>query len=197
MPMVGSPSGTVTLFSDLEGSTRLRQAHPDAMKSALSRHDTLLRSAVIQHAVDISSRSNARSASVGARSSRPMASTRWVYCAGGGATSPRFLSRSSTRLSTTRCTRFPTTNRQPRPRSDAVFVRPAQRPVPNSHARRPPTPNSTDLLMRSGLCPKWCVPHHPQRYTSSLDPLRDVSRISPRASASARPINPSWLGQAI
>ncbi|MCU1456114.1 MAG: transcriptional regulatory protein (LuxR-family), partial [Actinomycetia bacterium] len=45
------PSGTVTfLFTDLEGSTRLWEQHPDAMGPALARHDALLRSAVEQHA---------------------------------------------------------------------------------------------------------------------------------------------------
>ena len=40
------PSGTVTfLFTDLEGSTRLWQEHPDAMQSALARHDEILREA--------------------------------------------------------------------------------------------------------------------------------------------------------
>jgi predicted ATPase/class 3 adenylate cyclase len=34
------------LFTDLEGSTQLWQQHPEAMKTALARHDTLLRSAV-------------------------------------------------------------------------------------------------------------------------------------------------------
>ena len=34
------------LFTDLEGSTQLWQQHPEAMKAALARHDTLLRSAV-------------------------------------------------------------------------------------------------------------------------------------------------------
>jgi len=34
------PSGTVTfLFTDIEGSTRLWQSHPEAMRQALSRHD--------------------------------------------------------------------------------------------------------------------------------------------------------------
>ena len=38
------PSGTVTfLFTDVEGSTRLLQQHPDAMKAALERHHALLR----------------------------------------------------------------------------------------------------------------------------------------------------------
>src|SRR5689334_11940157 len=37
------PSGTVTfLFTDIEGSTRLWEQHPDAMRSALTRHDTIL-----------------------------------------------------------------------------------------------------------------------------------------------------------
>ena len=41
------PSGTVTfLFTDLEGSTRLWEAHPDAMQVALARHDEILRSNV-------------------------------------------------------------------------------------------------------------------------------------------------------
>jgi predicted ATPase/class 3 adenylate cyclase len=41
------PSGTVTfLFTDLEGSTRLWERHRVAMRPALERHDTLLRSAV-------------------------------------------------------------------------------------------------------------------------------------------------------
>ena len=38
------PTGTVTfLFTDLEGSTRLWQEHPEAMKGALARHDEILR----------------------------------------------------------------------------------------------------------------------------------------------------------
>ncbi|HXY92985.1 MAG TPA: adenylate/guanylate cyclase domain-containing protein [Acidimicrobiia bacterium] len=44
------PTGTVTfLFTDLEGSTRLWQEHPEAMKPALARHDEILRSAVAAH----------------------------------------------------------------------------------------------------------------------------------------------------
>ena len=44
------PTGTVTfLFTDIEGSTKLWEQHPDAMRSAHARHDTLLRSAVQQH----------------------------------------------------------------------------------------------------------------------------------------------------
>lgn len=41
------PSGTVTfLFTDLEGSTRRWQEHPEAMKSALARHDAIVRGAI-------------------------------------------------------------------------------------------------------------------------------------------------------
>ncbi|HEU5097884.1 MAG TPA: tetratricopeptide repeat protein [Roseiflexaceae bacterium] len=41
------PTGTVTfLFTDLEGSTRLWEQHPQAMRVALARHDTLLGEAV-------------------------------------------------------------------------------------------------------------------------------------------------------
>jgi predicted ATPase/class 3 adenylate cyclase len=42
------PSGTVTfLFTDLEGSTRMWEEHPDAMRPALARHDELLTAAVL------------------------------------------------------------------------------------------------------------------------------------------------------
>ena len=48
MPEV--PTGTVTfLFTDLEGSTRLWEEQPAAMKSALARHDASLRAAVETH----------------------------------------------------------------------------------------------------------------------------------------------------
>ena len=41
------PTGTVTfLFTDIEGSTRLWEAHPVAMKPALARHDALLRQSI-------------------------------------------------------------------------------------------------------------------------------------------------------
>jgi predicted ATPase/class 3 adenylate cyclase len=41
------PSGTVTfLFTDIEGSTRLWEQHPQAMQAALARHDVLLRTIV-------------------------------------------------------------------------------------------------------------------------------------------------------
>ena len=48
--MAELPSGTVTfLFTDLEDSTRLWEAHPDAMQVALARHDAILRDAVAAH----------------------------------------------------------------------------------------------------------------------------------------------------
>jgi predicted ATPase/class 3 adenylate cyclase len=48
---MGAPSGTVTfLFTDIEGSTRLWEEHPDAMRVALARHDDLVREAVGAHA---------------------------------------------------------------------------------------------------------------------------------------------------
>ena len=44
------PSGTVTfLFTDIEGSTQLWEKHPNEMKSALARHDSILRRAVESH----------------------------------------------------------------------------------------------------------------------------------------------------
>jgi predicted ATPase/class 3 adenylate cyclase len=47
VPMPTLPSGTVTfLFTDIEGSTKLWEQHPDAMKLALARHDALLRRAI-------------------------------------------------------------------------------------------------------------------------------------------------------
>lgn len=49
--MAGLPTGTVTfLFTDIEGSTRLWQEQPDAMKPALARHDEILRDAIAAHA---------------------------------------------------------------------------------------------------------------------------------------------------
>jgi predicted ATPase/class 3 adenylate cyclase len=48
--MAGLPTGTVTfLFTDLEGSTRLWEEHPEAMRAALGRHDAILREAVESH----------------------------------------------------------------------------------------------------------------------------------------------------
>jgi class 3 adenylate cyclase len=44
------PSGNVTfLFTDSEGSTRLIQQHPEAMKDALARHNALLQGAIGAH----------------------------------------------------------------------------------------------------------------------------------------------------
>ncbi|MSP12305.1 MAG: adenylate/guanylate cyclase domain-containing protein [Chloroflexi bacterium] len=48
--MPNLPRGTVTfLFTDIEGSTRLWQAHPEAMQAALARHDALLRATIEAH----------------------------------------------------------------------------------------------------------------------------------------------------
>ncbi len=48
--MAELPSGTVTfLFTDIEGSTRLWEEHPDAMRDALARHDELVREAIEAH----------------------------------------------------------------------------------------------------------------------------------------------------
>jgi len=48
--MAELPSGTVTfLFTDLEGSTRLWEEHPEAMKAGLTRHDEILRDSIAAH----------------------------------------------------------------------------------------------------------------------------------------------------
>src|SRR3972149_4260251 len=40
------PSGTVTfLFTDIEGSTKLWEQHPEAMETALAKHDSILKEA--------------------------------------------------------------------------------------------------------------------------------------------------------
>src|SRR5574341_1092978 len=45
------PTGAITfLFTDIEGSTKLWEQQPDAMKPALARHDALLREAIEQQA---------------------------------------------------------------------------------------------------------------------------------------------------
>ncbi|HNK62692.1 MAG TPA: adenylate/guanylate cyclase domain-containing protein, partial [Anaerolineales bacterium] len=45
--MSGLHSGTVTfLFTDIEGSTRLWEEHPEAMKTALAKHDSVLRESI-------------------------------------------------------------------------------------------------------------------------------------------------------
>jgi predicted ATPase/class 3 adenylate cyclase len=44
------PNGTVTfLFTDIEGSTRLAQEHPDRWESMRDRHDAILKSAIESH----------------------------------------------------------------------------------------------------------------------------------------------------
>jgi class 3 adenylate cyclase len=41
------PTGTVTfLFTDIEGSTRLWELHPELMKAVPARHDAILRQAI-------------------------------------------------------------------------------------------------------------------------------------------------------
>ncbi len=48
--MTELPRGTVTfLFTDVEGSTRLWEEHPETMHTALARHDTILRGAIESH----------------------------------------------------------------------------------------------------------------------------------------------------
>src|SRR3954467_4892895 len=37
------------LFSDIEGSTRLWEEHPDAMRECLARHDEMMRTAITAH----------------------------------------------------------------------------------------------------------------------------------------------------
>jgi class 3 adenylate cyclase len=49
-PATSLPEGTVTfLFTDIEASTRLWEAHPEGMRTALARHDALLRQAIESH----------------------------------------------------------------------------------------------------------------------------------------------------
>src|SRR4029078_6140589 len=46
--MTNLPTGTITfLFSDIEGSSRLWEQYPRAMQSALARHDTILKEAIL------------------------------------------------------------------------------------------------------------------------------------------------------
>ena len=47
---MANPTGTITfLFTDVEGSTRLWEELPDAMRSALERHDIIVRGAIESH----------------------------------------------------------------------------------------------------------------------------------------------------
>jgi len=49
--MADLPTGTVTfLFTDIEGSTRLWEQHPQAMPAALARHDQIMRQAIAAEA---------------------------------------------------------------------------------------------------------------------------------------------------
>ena len=51
------PSGTVTfLLTDLEGSTRLWERDPEAMKVAMVRHDELLENAIAANQGDVFAR---------------------------------------------------------------------------------------------------------------------------------------------
>src|SRR5688500_5192203 len=48
--MSALPTGTVTfLFTDIEGSTRLLEAGPEAYRRGLARHDDIVRQAVAAH----------------------------------------------------------------------------------------------------------------------------------------------------
>ncbi|MBL8046934.1 MAG: adenylate/guanylate cyclase domain-containing protein, partial [Anaerolineales bacterium] len=48
--MTTLPTGTVTfLFTDIEGSTKLWEQYPEAMRSALAHHDAILREAIETH----------------------------------------------------------------------------------------------------------------------------------------------------
>jgi TolB-like protein/class 3 adenylate cyclase/Tfp pilus assembly protein PilF len=48
--MANPPTGTVTLlFTDIEGSTQLWEAHAAAMRAALARHDALLKHCIADH----------------------------------------------------------------------------------------------------------------------------------------------------
>jgi class 3 adenylate cyclase len=48
--MAEPPTGTVTfLFTDIEGSTRLWEEHPEPMRAAIANHDEILRDAVESH----------------------------------------------------------------------------------------------------------------------------------------------------
>ena len=45
--MFAPPTGTITfLFTDIQGSTRLWEQHPEAMQTALDRHNLLVREAI-------------------------------------------------------------------------------------------------------------------------------------------------------
>src|SRR5260370_2503556 len=49
-PVPSLPVGVITfLFTDIEGSTRLWEQHPEAMPAVLARHDALLTGGIQQH----------------------------------------------------------------------------------------------------------------------------------------------------
>jgi class 3 adenylate cyclase len=48
--MASPPAGTLTfLFTDIEGSTKMWERDPEAMQTALARHDEILRGTTEQH----------------------------------------------------------------------------------------------------------------------------------------------------
>lgn len=70
------PTGTVTfLLTDVEGSTRLWQEHPDLMSAAVARHDELIEGAVADHGGVL-----VKSKGKGTQRSRssPVLRTRWL-----------------------------------------------------------------------------------------------------------------------
>src|SRR5438094_9981761 len=76
--MSALPTGTITfLFTDLEGSTRLWEEHPDAMREALARHDTILGGAIEAHGGVVFSRTgDGMAAAFGAAGDAVAAATR-------------------------------------------------------------------------------------------------------------------------
>ncbi len=80
---MSGPSGTVTfLFTDVEGSTRLLETAPDAMRVALVRHDEIAQTAIRGHELGRDHRPYPRppscpAAPVVARPTRP--SPRWAH----------------------------------------------------------------------------------------------------------------------
>jgi class 3 adenylate cyclase len=71
---VGLPSGTVTfLFTDIEGSTALWEASPDAMSEAVERHDAILHAAVEGHGGHVFSTGGDGMAAVFSRSADALA----------------------------------------------------------------------------------------------------------------------------
>ena len=68
--MADLPTGTVTLlFTDIEGCTRLWEAHAEAMRAALARHDALLPSIGISPVADMDAHQTIVTAALAAKSS--------------------------------------------------------------------------------------------------------------------------------